>query len=111
MKSKLTLPNGTTGFTDDNGKRVCTGARMGRMNILPNNRSLPVKLHLEKLQLIDGAYDRWGAYWGSPNNLYCAWAMDGDTAFFVLIFMRADNRTEARKTIQADYLSEVKYYR
>jgi len=63
---KLSLPDGATGFTSDTGEWVCTGSQMGRRNVLPDDRSEPCKLRLARLRLVDGGYDQWGAYWGSP---------------------------------------------
>lgn len=108
MKTRLKLPSGTTGFNDDTGKWVCTGSQMGRRDALPDNRNEPCKLHLERLRFIDGCYDQWGAYWGSPANLYCAWGDAGEIQAFV--FVRASSRHEAKEKVLMK-LPSAKFYR
>jgi hypothetical protein len=101
---KLHLPSGTTGFVNDAGHWVCTGSQFGRRDELPDDRLTLRKLRLTRLPFVDGDYDRWGAYWGSPANLWCAWA-DG-----VRVFVRADNRVEAKKLTTVK-LPNAKFYR
>lgn len=93
--TKLQLPSGVSYFTNDKGERICTGAMMGRQNVLPQNPDAPIKLRLEKLPLVDGDYDKKGAYWGyTPGtNIYCAWS--GDTR----IFVRAESRQAAKSAV------------
>ena len=100
---KLHLPTGTTGFFSDTGKWVCTGSQFGRRDVLPVDRE-PSKLRLNRLPFVDGDYDRWGAYWGSPANVWCGW---NDS---VRIFVRADNRAEAKEIILTK-LSTAKFHR
>jgi hypothetical protein len=52
------------------------GAQMGRRNQLPIDTNAPIRLHLQCLQLVDGDYDRSGAYWGYTQGtvIYCAFA-------------------------------------
>jgi hypothetical protein len=101
---KLSLPSGTTFFTNDSGRRVCTGSQFGRRDELPDDSTAPVKLRLTRLPFVDSDYDRWGAYWGSPANLWCAWT-DG-----VRLFVRADDRDTA-KMLVAKKLPNAKFYR
>jgi hypothetical protein len=101
---KLNLPSGTTFCTDASGKRVCTGSQMGRRNELPDDRNAVCKLRLSRLPFVDGDYDRWGAYWGCPANVWCAWT-DG-----VLVFARADGRELAKSEILS-VLPGAKFYR
>lgn len=135
---KFSLPNGTTGFTDDTGKWVCTGSQMGRSNILPTDRlTASPKLHLIRLPFVDQCYDRWGAYWGGPANVWCAYGKlmavdcgccgsyhregytgdcrDGkarldtwqDEAFRV--FVRADSRDEAKCKVR-ESIPNARFY-
>ena len=107
MKTRLTLPSGTTYGTNSNGQRVCTGTQMGRQTSFPpEGRFFGIKLQMEKLQLVDGAYDKWGAYWGSPNNLYCAWN-DGQEA---CVFVRANNRQQAKSQVRLTF-PNARFYR
>jgi len=101
---KLHLPSGTTGFVNDAGKWICTGSQMGRRDELPDDRQTVRKLRLTRLPFVDGDYDKWGAYWGSPANVWCGWA-DG-----VRLFVRADDRDAAKKFIQ-EKLPTAKFYR
>jgi hypothetical protein len=100
---KLQLASGTTGFLNDAGKWICTGSQFGRRDVLPDDQSSS-KLRLNRLPFVDVDYDRWGAYWGSPANVWCAW--DGD----VRVFVRADDRAEAKKLILTK-LPTAKFHR
>jgi len=104
---KLSLPSGATGFTNDAGQWVCTGSQMGRRNVLPENRSEPCNLRLMRLRLVDGAYDQWGAYWGSPANVYCAWGEAGEVS--ARVFVRAVSRVEAKAKVRKS-LPAAKFY-
>jgi len=100
---KLTLPKGTTGFTNDAGQWIATGSQMGRQDTLPP--STHPKLRLQRLPFVDGAYDRWGAYWGSPANVWLAWDNEGTR-----LFRRATSRLIAKGKILAEY-PQAKFYR
>lgn len=44
--------------------------------------SMKGRVHLQRVPLFDGGcYDKGGAYWGSPANLWCAWNDEGVTYF------------------------------
>jgi hypothetical protein len=81
------------GFGPD-GQRICLGARMGRSNMLPENPEAPVRLSLAHVPFYDGVYDKGGAYWGSPANLWCAWNKTTQ------VFTRARGREEAIRLIR-----------
>lgn len=49
------------------------GAPMGR----PDDTHLEGICSIAKVPLYDGAYDKGGAYWGGPSDLYCAWNSEG----------------------------------
>lgn len=108
-KAKLKLPSGTTGFTNDAGKWICTGSQMGRRNELPDNRNEAVKLRMERLEFVDGDYDALGgAYWGAPANVWCAWGDASDYA--VRVFVRADSRDQAKGKVR-EQLPNARFYR
>jgi len=50
-----------------------------------------------RLRFVDGAYDEGGAYFGAPENVYCA--LSGS----VQLFCRADSRQEAKKKFKERY--------
>lgn len=116
MKAKLTLPSGSTGFTNDAGQWVCTGSQMGRRNILPDDpKRATGRLRLQRLPFVDGCYDRWGAYWGSPANVWMVW---GDLCQRPLspgivetqVFVRANSRDEAKAKVR-EQLPQARFYR
>lgn len=86
MKTKLSLSSGSSKY----------GAQMGRRNEIPDDYA-GQKLRLTRLPFVDGCYDRWGAYWGSPANVWCAWG-ESETEQ-VRIFVRADSRAIAKQRI------------
>jgi hypothetical protein len=100
---KLTLPKGTTGFYNDKNEWVCTGSQMGRRNVLPAQTS--PKLRLQRLPFVDGCYDRWGAYWGSPANVWCAWDDEGTQ-----LFIRGETRYSVKAEIKKN-LPQARFYR
>lgn len=57
---------------------------------------------LEWCPLDDGGYDAGGAYWGIPDNLWCAeGSLDGEE--LVRYFLRASNRTDAMHQVADEY--------
>lgn len=76
---------------------------MGRRDTLP--ASTHPKLRLQRLPFVDGDYDRWGAYWGSPANVWIAWDREGTQ-----LFRRANSRAEAKAIIQKEY-PHASFYR
>lgn len=118
MLGMLKLESGMTYFTDDNGKRICTGSQMGRPDSIPNCiRLLPfVKVRMIKLKWVDGDYDQGGAYWGNngTDHVYCAWAnvvnpISGSFFPFLQIFTRAISRKDAKSQVRAK-LSNAKFF-
>lgn len=96
--------NGMRYGFDRDGKRICTGAMMGRCDELPDNLNAAVKLHLRRVPFVDYCYDQGGAYWGAPGDLWCAWC-DG-----VAIYTRAKSRSDA-KAIVISKLPNARFYR
>ncbi len=96
MATKLQLGRGVTGFTNDAGKFVCTGSQMGRRDVLPAQTS--PKLRLQRLRFVDDCYDSGGAYWGCPENVWCAWDEQGTR-----VFRRANSRDEFKQLIRGEW--------
>ena len=74
-----------------------------------NLADVSIRLHLQRVPLHDGCYDKGGAYWGGPANLWCAWGEDADENR-VEIYTRADSRQKAKLNILARY-DLAKFYR
>ncbi len=76
------------------------GAPMGRRNANPANlQDLPeYKLHARH-QGGGGGYDKGGAYWGTPSNVWGVWAwIDGEA---VCCYVRAHSRSNAIAKIRS----------
>lgn len=69
------------------------GAPMGRQD-----QQIWGKVYMQKVPFVDLAYDRGGAYWGMPANLYVACDYESKMAF-----VRARNREEAKEKFQNLY--------
>lgn len=106
--SKLKLIDGTMGFYNERNEWVATGSMMGRRNTLPENKDEPCKLQLQRVPFVDGCYDRWGAYWGTPANLWAVWGDAGEV--IAQVFVRANNRKEAKAKVR-EILTNAKFYR
>lgn len=74
------------------------GAQMGRGNEIPADYR-GEKLRLTRLPFVDGSYDRWGAYWGAPANVWCAWGESATER--VRIYVRANDREAAKAAVKA----------
>ena len=124
MANKIPLPplsNGMDYFIDDDGKKVCRGARMGRSFILPVPGTI-VKFRLYRLRFVDGDYDQGGAYWGSPANVWRAvsieqgsWISNWDGSLqkdfkHYEVFVRANSREEAKQKV-CSLSPRAKFYR
>ena len=77
----------------------------GRRQFVDYYNDLPFKLQLQKVPMVDGAYDQGGAYWGAPNNLYAAfalvWLPKVERELEIRWFIRANSRDEAKaKTLE-----------
>ncbi len=75
------------------------GAPMGRYSDL--SQTTTDKLHLRRVPLYEGCYDKGGAYWGGPANLWCAWNDAGARRW-----LRAQSREAAKAQ-----LPDAKFYR
>lgn len=105
--SALKLSNGATGFFREDGTWQCTGSQMGRRDAMPDDYA-GQKLRLQRVPFVDGCYDRWGAYWGGPANLWCAWGESESEQ--VELFVRADTREQAKAELAEKY-SAIRFLR
>ena len=71
----------------------CThGAPMGRRGDNPSNLQGLKRLHARRQGGAEG-YDKGGAYWGSPANVWGVWAwVDGSAC---VVYVRANSRADA----------------
>lgn len=73
------------------------GAPMGRHGDNPSNLQDVKRLHARR-QGGGGGYDRGGAYWGTPSNVWGVWAwIDGGV---VCCYVRANSRADAINQIR-----------
>ena len=82
------------------------GAPMGRPNVLPADPSASVRLHLRKLDMVDGDYDEGGAYWGGGGAPIRV-AYDEET---VRVFVRARTRYAAKAAV-LELVPGARFYR
>ena len=74
------------------------GAPMGRSGDTPSNLQDAKRLHARHQGGGDG-YDKGGAYWGLPSNVYGVWAhIDGET---ICAYVRANSRIAAINKVKA----------
>jgi hypothetical protein len=89
------------------------GAQMGRMNRLPANTNANIKLHLERMSMVDGDYDSFGVYWGKVEgkDMYVAWRdLNHTVNQAVRVYVKTATRQEAKEEILA-ILPNAKFYR
>ncbi len=73
------------------------GAPMGRVQHCCDEQA---SVYVQKVEFVDGDYDRGGAYWGGGGiPLWCAMDEEGN----VCLFYRASNRNEALDMLKFDY--------
>ena len=97
----LTLPNVSSRY----------GAPMGRRESLPADPAAPIKLRLVHVPFVDLCYDRGGAYWGMPANLYHAQSVEAvamspdwmgeNEPHAAVLFVRASSHRDAKEKIRA----------
>jgi hypothetical protein len=73
------------------------GADMGR----PSKVGEPTRLYLQRVRFVDQCYDRGGAYWGAPADLWCAFAGNAEDVIETMIFVRAGDRNAAKAAVLA----------
>lgn len=66
------------------------------------------KVHLARVRLDSGGYDRGGAYWGIGEPLFCAWDDEGGE-----VYLRAASRQAAKARLLAQLANPelVRFYR
>jgi len=75
------------------------GAPMGRRGDNPANLQNAKRLHARRQGGSDG-YDKGGAYWGTPCNVWGVWGwVDGAPR---VVYVRADSRKAAIDMVRAD---------
>lgn len=81
------------------------GAPMGRRNQVDGTADN--LLYIQKVEAEDGDYDRGGAYWGTPTDLWCAFTNPETTTdeYPIMVFVRADNQDDAKRQV-VDLLPE-----
>ena len=57
-------------------------------------RDTTAKLHLRRVRLDSGGYDRGGAYWGHGEPLWCVWGDSGEDT--LTTYLRAADRGAAK---------------
>ena len=76
------------------------GSPMGRRGDNPANLQDCKRLHARRQGGSDG-YDRGGAYWGTPANVWGVWAyIDGEA---VVTYVRARTRLDAIAKVKSGY--------
>jgi len=75
------------------------GAPMGRRGDNPANLQNAKRLHARRQGGSDG-YDKGGAYWGTPSNVWGVWGwIDGQAC---VVYVRANSRKAAIDMVRAD---------
>lgn len=87
-------PDYDQGLTDVSSPR---GAPHGRPDTMENPEAVGCRCY--RLRFEDGCYDRGGAYWGAPENVYRIVDSEGD----VELYVRAANRAAAKKKVNDRY--------
>ena len=105
------LPSGVTGFRNAAGEFVCTGAAMGRRDLIPPDPDTVRKLHLVKLRWVDGDYDEGGAYWGNSGGTAIYWAFGQSDTEKAECFVRAIGRQAAKSTVRDLHFPNASFYR
>jgi len=89
------------------------GASMGRSNYIPLDNTSVRKLHLVKLQWVDGDYDKGGSYWGNSGGTDIYWAYENskesDNDSLAEMFIRAGGRLCAKNQVLKQF-PNAKFY-
>jgi hypothetical protein len=75
------------------------GAPMGRQNQVDGSPDNP--LYIQKVEAVDGDYDRGGAYWGTPTDLWCAFTNPDTTTdeYPIMVFVRSASQENAKRRV------------
>lgn len=92
------------------------GAPLGRPTRLGVNppADSPVLLHLRKIRLDSGGYDRGGAYWGHGGWLYEAWDNGGQVYITGRLEPQCDEKralARAKANIREAFFPNARFYR
>lgn len=83
------------------------GSSMGRGGSPPSAFAGATKARCRRVPLNSGGYDKGGAYWGTPSNLWCVSAEDATGEEVIEAYVRAPNREAAK----AKFPNSVKWTR
>lgn len=95
-------------------KLIPEGAPMGRRDDR-GDPAMPYKVHLQVMPMVDGCYDRGGAYWGSGNStigwMYRAYSTFEDEFGLdeIQMFIRAKDRDDAKAQVLDQYPNATFY--
>ncbi|MBS1722489.1 MAG: hypothetical protein JSS66_05720 [Armatimonadetes bacterium] len=89
------MPNINQIFATTEAMNCSRGAPMGRST---DKEGIEHPLYLQRVTFVDYCYDRGGAYWGLPQNLWCAFNEEGTR-----LFTRASTRHEAAENLRANH--------
>ena len=85
------------------------GAAMGRPDTI-EDADEALKMHLYKMPMVDGDYDKYGAYWGAGDSktgyMYHAYCDEPKNE----LFLRAKNREHAKAEVR-EVLANASFYR
>lgn len=97
-------------LTDLNCSR---GAPLGRRNTCEMLPEEVGRVFLQHVPFIDGCYDKGGAYWGYPANLYRAYVEMEITEGVIDVFehfLRANTREKAKQALREEF-PNITFYR
>lgn len=90
------------------------GAPMGRRNICEMLPDEVGKVFLQRVEFVDGDYDRGGAYWGGGGQplfrAYCAQETEPGVIDVFDHFLRAGNRNKAKEALREQF-PNIRFYR
>lgn len=84
------------------------GAAMGRPTIIDTDKTLPHKLYLRRIRLVDGDYDVNGTYFGYVPGRPLYWVADADG--LVDYVVRAASRDDAKAEVREQF-PNARFYR
>lgn len=105
----LKAPLQDTGWMGDPRR----GAAMGRSDVIPPTMPPGTKIHIQKIRLNDGGYDRGNAYWGACPGEYLYWAGTeeiDESGEYLSMFFRASDRDDAKAQVFKRFPG-VKFFR
>jgi hypothetical protein len=64
---------------------------------------MEMSIEVEKVPFTDGCYDMGGAYWGGPDDLYCARGSNEEDGEVLDTYIRAKSRDEVIAQLKNDF--------